>query len=112
MIWTCFWTLASGASVGESNAPSSDGHHAAGMVPFGTYTYAMRVGAILPLPANAAGANNDSNAGSAMHAPAVRKNARREKAAYRCASWSCSLMSVARGDCSFGAHLLEGRRID
>src|SRR5689334_17694664 len=114
MTCTCFCTLTSGASVGESakSAPSVVGHQAPGIVPFGTYTYAMRVGAVLPVPAIAGSANSDSNAGSAMHAPAVRKNVRRENAACRCASLLFSLMSVARRDCSFGTHLLEGRGFD
>src|ERR1043165_7177130 len=72
----------------------------------------MRVGAALPLLATAGSANIDSKAGSAMHAPAVRKNVRRLKAEWRAASLSCSFMSVARGDCSCGAHLLEGRGVD
>src|ERR1041384_1776979 len=72
----------------------------------------MRVGAVFPLLAIAGNANRDSNAGSAMQAPAVRKNVRRLKAEWRWTSLSCSLMSVTRRDCSFGSHLLEGRGFD
>src|SRR3954468_22669829 len=53
--WSWFCTFASGDSVGvrrrsAPSAPADVGHQADGIVPFGTYTNAMRVGAVLPVP--------------------------------------------------------------